>query len=48
MQTSSFGGETLSMLSSIMRGKDGQFSEKTSNIVVKMIKGEQNRSVGMV
>ena len=44
----SFNGETMSMISTIARGRDGTFTEKTSNIVIKICKGDKQRSVGMV
>ena len=37
------------MISSVMKDKkDGKFSEKTSTLVVKIIKGDKSRSVGQV
>lgn len=37
-----FKGENMSMISSIMKDKkDGKFTEKTSSLVVKIIKGEK-------
>jgi len=47
---SSFEGETLSMISTIFRDKanPSKFSEKTATLVLKISKGEKQKSVGMV
>lgn len=42
----SFNGEKMSMISTIARGKDGNFTDKTSHIVIKISKGDKSRSVG--
>ena len=44
----SFNGETLSLISTIQRGKDGNFTEKTSHLVIKIVKSDKSRSVGQV
>ena len=36
------------MISSIQRSKTGVFTDKSSNIVIKITKGDKSRSVGMV
>ena len=36
------------MISSIQRGKDGNYTEKTSNVVIKIFKGDKSKSVGQV
>ena len=42
-----FDGEIMSMISSVMKDKkDGKFTEKTSTLVIKIIKGDKSRSVG--
>ena len=42
-----FGGEKLSMLSTLVKDKKkGTFMEKTSSLVIKITKGEKVRSVG--
>lgn len=44
----SFNGEVLSMISTIARGKDGNYVDKTSFVVLKIQKGEKSRSVGQI
>lgn len=45
----SFEGEKLSMISHIYKDKQkGSFTEKGSQLVIKIQKGEESRSVGMV
>ena len=44
----SFNGEKLQMISTIQRSKTGAFTDKSSNIVIKISKNEKSRSVGMV
>ena len=48
MDKTTFNGEKLSMISTIQRGKDGNYTEKTSNVVIKIFKGDKARSVGMI
>jgi hypothetical protein len=42
----SFNKEKLSMLSTISRGRDANFDEKTSYLIIKVAKGDKSRSVG--
>ena len=47
--TASFDGEKLTMFSHIYKDKQkGTFTEKGSQLVIKIQKGEESRSVGMV
>lgn len=45
-----FGGEKLSLISTVLRDKNngGKFTEKTASVVIKIQKGDKSRSVGMI
>ena len=47
VEQTTFGGEKLSMLSTLIKDKKkGTFAEKTSQLVIKITKGEKTRSIG--
>lgn len=44
----SFHAEQMSMISTIQRSKTGQFTDKSSSIIISITKGEKSKNVGML